>query len=112
MAVLRKLYSKLHLVVNEAKSAVASVFGRKFLGYSLWVAKGGVVKRRVADKPMATFKQRVRQLTRRSGGRSMPEVAQRLRPYVLGWKSYFGLSQTPRVWRELDEWLRHRLRAI
>jgi group II intron reverse transcriptase/maturase len=112
MAVLRKLYSKLHLVVNEAKSAVASVFGRKFLGYSLWVAKGGVVKRRVADKPMVTFKQRVRQLTRRSGGRSMPEVVQRLRPYVLGWKAYFGLSQTPRVWRELDEWLRHRLRAI
>jgi len=112
MAVLRKLYSKLHLVVNEAKSAVASVFGRKFLGYSLWVAKGGVVKRRVADKPMATFKQRIRQLRRRSGGRSMPEVVQRLRPYVLGWKAYFGLAQTPGVWRELDEWLRHRLRAI
>ena len=112
MAVLRKLYSKLHLTVNEAKSAVASVFGRKFLGYSFWVAKGGIVKRRVADKPMATFKQRVRQLTRRSGGRSMPEVVQRLRPYVLGWKAYFGLSQTPKVWRELDEWLRHRLRAI
>ena len=112
MAVLRKLYAKLHLTVNEAKSAVASVFGRKFLGYSFWVAKGAVVKRRVADKPMATFKQRVRQLTRRSGGRSMPEVVQRLRPYVLGWKAYFGLSQTPTVWRELDEWLRHRLRAI
>ena len=32
--------------------------------------------------------------------------------YLLGWKAYFGLSQTPRVWRELDEWLRHRLRAI
>jgi len=37
---------------------------------------------------------------------------QRLRPYVLGWKAYFGLAQTPGVWRELDEWLRHRLRAI
>jgi hypothetical protein len=85
MAVLRRLYGKLHLVVNEAKSAVASVFGRKFLGYSLWVAKGGVVKCRVADKPMATFKQRVRQLTRRSGGRSMPEVAQRLRQSVRSW---------------------------
>ena len=33
-------------------------------------------------------------------------------PYLLGWKAYFGLAQTPRVWRELDEWLRHRLRAI
>ncbi|MGH8830945.1 MAG: group II intron reverse transcriptase/maturase [Polaromonas sp.] len=112
MALLRKLYAKLHLQVNEAKSAIASVFGRKFLGYSLWVAKGAVVKRRVADKPMATFKQRIRQLTRRSGGRSVQDVVERLRPYVLGWKAYFGLSQTPRVWRGLDEWLRHRMRAI
>lgn len=35
-----------------------------------------------------------------------------LQSYLLGWKSYFGLAQTPRVWRELGEWLRHRLRAI
>ena len=112
MALLRRLYGKLHLTINEAKSAVASVFGRKFLGYSLWVARGSVVKRRVADKPMATFKQRVRQLSRRSGGRSIQQVVDRLRPYLLGWKAYFGLAQTPKVWRELDEWLRHRLRAI
>jgi RNA-directed DNA polymerase len=112
MKLLRSLYAKLHLTVNETKSAVASVFGRKFLGYSLWVAPKGVIKRRVANKPMATFKQRIRQLTRRSGGRSMGEVVQRLRPYMLGWKAYFRLSQTPKVWRKLDEWLRHRLRAI
>lgn len=112
MELLRGLYAKLHLTVNQTKSAVASVFGRKFLGYSLWVAKDGVVKFGVAAKPMATFKQRIRQLTRRSGGRSMGQVVQWLRPYVLGWKAYFGLSQTPRIWRTLDEWLRHRLRAI
>jgi RNA-directed DNA polymerase len=39
-------------------------------------------------------------------------VVDKLRPYLLGWKAYFGLAQTPQVWRELDEWLRHRLRAI
>jgi len=112
MALLRRLYGKLNLMVNEAKSAVTSVFGRKFLGYSFWVARGGEVKRRVADKPLATFKQRVRQLTTRSGGRSMRDVVDGLRPYLLGWKAYFGLAQTPGVWRELDEGLRHRLRAI
>jgi retron-type reverse transcriptase len=112
MALLRRLYARLRLTVNETKSAVASAFGRKFLGYSLWVAQGGEIKRRVADQPMAAFKQRVRQLTRRSGGRSMAETAARLRPYLLGWKAYFRLAQTPKVWRELDEWLRHRLRAI
>ena len=112
MALLQGMYAKLHLQVNQAKSAVASVFGRKFLGYSLWVSKGAEVKLRVANKPMATFKQRIRQLTRRSGGRSMDEVVQRLRPYMRGWKAYFGLAHTPRVWRRLDEWIRHRLRAI
>jgi RNA-directed DNA polymerase len=111
MALLRRCYAKLRLKVNETKSAVASVTGRKFLGYSFWFAKDGV-KRKVAAKPLATFKQRVRQLTRRSGGRSMTEVIERLRRYLLGWKAYFGLAQTPGIWRTLDEWLRHRLRAI
>ena len=42
----------------------------------------------------------------------MTQVVEKLRPNLLGWKAYFGLAQTPGVWRELDEWLRHRLRAI
>jgi RNA-directed DNA polymerase len=112
MAYLRTLYAKLKLQINEAKSAVASAFGRKFLGYALWVAKGREVKCAVAHKALDNFKARIRQLTRRSGGRSMGEVVDKLRPYLLGWKAYFGLAQTPKVWRRLDEWLRHRLRAI
>ena len=112
MAYLRKLYTGLKLQINEAKSAVASAFGRKFLGYALWVAKGREVKCKVADKPLQDFKVRIRQLTRRSGGRSMAQVVEKLRPYLLGWKAYFEMAQTPRVWRRLDEWLRHRLRAI
>jgi len=112
MALLRRLYGRLRLKVNETKSAVASVFGRKFLGYSLWVAPGGVVKRKVAAKPLLAFKRRIRELTRRSGGRSMKEVVERLRPYVLGWKAYFRMAQTPGVWSALEQWMRHRLRAI
>ncbi|MGF6550014.1 hypothetical protein QFZ96_006564 [Paraburkholderia youngii] len=42
----------------------------------------------------------------------MKDVVERLRPYVLGWRAYFRLAQTPRVWRTLDEWVRHRLRVI
>ena len=113
MNLLRKLYARLRLKVNETKSAVASVLtGRKFLGYSFWVAPKGVVKRRVSAKAVATFKQRVRALTRRSGGRSMQQVVERLRAYLLGWKGYFGLAQSKSLWPTLDEWIRHRLRAI
>ena len=110
---LRRLYGRLHLRINESKSAVASVFtGRKFLGFSFWMAPKGVVKRRIARKAVMAFRQRVRWLTRRSGGRSIQQVVDGLRPLLLGWRAYFGLAQTTGVWRELDEWIRHRLRAI
>jgi RNA-directed DNA polymerase len=112
MRLLRRLYGRLRLKVNEAKSTIASVFRRKFLGYSFWVAPGGKIKRRVASKAMATFKQRVRELTRRSCGRSLNEVVKQLRVYVLGWKAYFRLADTPGVWSDLDQWIRHRMRAI
>ena len=112
MVLLRSLYAGLKLQINEAKSAVGSALGRKFLGYALWVAKGREVKCAVAAKALDGFKARIRQLTRRSGGRSMAQVVEKLKAYLLGWKAYFGLAQTPKVWRELDEWLRHRLRAI
>jgi RNA-directed DNA polymerase len=112
MALLRRLYGRLHLTVNETKSAVAGVFGRKFLGYAFWVAPGGVVKRRIASKAIKTFKDRIRELTPRVTGRSMHTVTARLRSFVLGWKAYFRLAQAPSVWRALDEWMRHRLRAI
>ncbi len=111
MALLRRLYEELHLSVNESKSAVASAFGRKFLGYELWTARGEV-RRAVSYKAQKQFKQRIRWLTRRSCGRSLQQIADNLRPYLLGWKAYFTLSQTPAVWRKLDEWIRHRLRAI
>jgi RNA-directed DNA polymerase len=112
MALLLRLYGRLRLTVNQTKSAVASVFQRKFLGYSFWVAPGGKIKRRVADKPMAAFKQRVRERTRRSGGRSLDAVVKQMRDYVLGWKAYFRLADTPGVWSDLDKWIRHRMRAI
>ena len=109
---LRRLYERLHLKVNEAKTAVAPATGRKFLGYELWRSAGDRIKCAVARKALDTYKQRIRQLTRRSGGRSLPEVVERLRTYMPGWKGYFQLAQTPKVFCELDEWLRHRLRAV
>ena len=112
MRLLRRLFAKLKLVVNEDKSAVASVFTRKFLGFSFWVAKGRVVKRRIANKALKVMKTRVRWLTCRSCGRNLQQVADKLRSYLLGWKSYFRLADTPGVFRRLDQWIRHRLRAI
>ena len=112
MALLRRLYDRLRLQVNERKSAVASAFGRKFLGYGFWLSAQGEVKRWVASKALQAFKSRIRQLTPRNAGRSLSKVVEGLKGYLLGWKAYFGLSQTPRVMQRFDEWIRRRLRAI
>lgn len=112
METLRRLYAGLRLKVNEAKSAVARAWERTFLGYSFWVAKGREVKRRVAPKALAAMKARVRRITSRNGGRGMNTVVQELKGYLTGWKEYFRLADTPGVLRGLDEWLRHRVRAV
>jgi len=85
MQTLRRLYARLRLRINESKSAVAYVRNRKFLGYTFWVAPKGEVKRRVASKSLEAMKARVRQLTRRSRGRSVAQVCEDLRVYLTGW---------------------------
>lgn len=112
MDALKGLYSRLRLRINEEKSAVDTVWRRKFLGYSFWVAKGGKVKRRVADKALKAMKERVRQITRRTGGRSLERVTKELGEYLRGWKGYFSLSETSGIFRSLDEWIRRRIRMV
>lgn len=108
-SVSRFLAGKLRLKVNEAKSAVARPEERKFLGFS--IANDGS-ERRIAPKALATFKAQIRDMTRRTRGISLPQVIEELRPYLIGWRGYFGFCQTPSVLRALDEWIRRRLRAI
>jgi RNA-directed DNA polymerase len=112
MAGLIQLYAQLKLRVNPAKSAVAPARDRSFLGYSFWYAPGKIVKRRVAPKALEKMKERVREITSRSGGRSLTQVGSLLRSYLLGWKSYFRLADTPNVFADVDKWLHRRLRML
>ena len=109
---MRKLYARLHLMVNEKKTEVGSVFGRKFLGFCLRQWSGNTVKIDVAPKAIQTFKQHIRTMTKRVGGKSMSQVAEQMRKYLPGWKAYFRLAQSPQTFKGLDSWIRHRLRAI
>ena len=112
LATLKRRFARLRLEVNEAKSTVARAWERKFLGYSFWVATGRVIRPRVAPAALAEMKARVRNITRRNGGRSMTTVGAELGSYLTGWKLYFQLAETPRVFEDLDKWLRHRLRTL
>jgi len=106
----RFLAKRLRLKVNKAKSAVAKPSVRKFLGFSF--TYGSEPRRRIAPQAIARFKARVRELTRRTCGRSLAQIVKELSVYLTGWRGYFGFCQTPSVLRALDEWLRRRLRAI
>jgi RNA-directed DNA polymerase len=106
-SVSRFLTGKLRLKVNEAKSAVARPEERKFLGFS--IANDGS-ERRIAPKALATFKARIRDITRRTRGISLPRVIEELTPYLIGWRGYFGFCQTPQELTKLEAWIRRRLR--
>jgi RNA-directed DNA polymerase len=100
---------KLKLKVNEQKSAVSQPSKRKFLGFSFtWHREP---KRRIAPKAIARFKQRVRELTRRTRGVRVETMVAQLSRYLTGWRGYFRFCQTPTVLRKLEEWTRRRLRS-
>jgi group II intron reverse transcriptase/maturase len=109
---LRAMYGRLHLRINESKSAVAPATTRDFLGYAFWDGPGKRVRLRVSKKALGKMKGRVRQITGRQGGRSLPQVVGELRSYLTGWRNYFGLASTPRIFADLDQWIRRRLRAL
>lgn len=111
MAAMRRMYGRLRLRVNESKSAVAWADTRKILGYSLW-RHGRIVKIRVAPQALETFRRKVRELTNRNRGASLRTVVSDLAVYLRGWKQYFHLAQTPRIFRDLDRWIRRRLRML
>ncbi|WP_435529874.1 group II intron reverse transcriptase/maturase [Paraburkholderia caribensis] len=104
------LTGKLKLKVNEAKSAVAWPHTRKFLGFTF--SNQAQVKRRIAPKALARFKDRIRELTQRTRGVSVDQMIGTLKRYLTGWRGYFGYCETPGVLRKLDEWIRRRIRCF
>jgi RNA-directed DNA polymerase len=107
----RFITKRLKLKVNESKSAVDHPQNRSFLGFSF--TGGRAAKRRkIAPKALARFKARVKVLTRRNQGRSLGQVIITLSAYLRGWRGYFGFCQTSKVLRDLDSWIRHRLRCL
>jgi RNA-directed DNA polymerase len=104
------LAKRLKLKINKAKSAVARPAKRKFLGFSF--TSGTRPRRRIAPQSLARFRSRVRELTRRTRGSSLAQIIKELSVYLIGWRGYFGVCETPSVLHKLDKWTRRRLRAI
>ena len=103
----RFLEVKLKLKVNEAKSTVAQVSERKFLGYRL-LTDGRLS---LAPESLKRARDKVRALSKRSRGRSFEQVVSELNVFLKGWYNYFKLIETYSVFTQLDGWIRRKLRC-
>jgi RNA-directed DNA polymerase len=101
---------RLKLKVNQATSAVARPWQRKFLGFSFTGEQEP--RRRIASKAIARFKQRIRKQTRRTRDISLAQMVKEIATYLRGWLGYFDDCQTPSVLQSLESWLCRRLRSV
>lgn len=105
------LEQKLFLKVNQEKSQVAYVRNIKFLGYGFYVYKGkGRI--RVHHKSVQKLKDKIRGITGRSNGMSIEHRKERLNQVIRGWVNYFKLADMKSLTKELDEWVRSRIRML
>lgn len=109
MTTMRKELAKLRLRINEAKSAVDRPANRRFLGFTF---RGRESRRRVSPRAIEKAKDRIRALTNRNRGASVATVVKDLTTYLRGWGPYFGLCEVPTPRRDLDGWIRARLRLL
>ena len=101
------LGKRLKLRVNQEKSAVAETSDRQFLGYRI-TAEGKLC---LSPKSLKRAKDRIRQITRRNQSNNLEHVIKRLNAYLLGWGNYFKLTDNVYVQRDLDSWIRRKLRC-
>ena len=107
-SVTRWIEDTLRLTVNPRKSAVDRPYKRTFLGFT--VSRNGA-KLKVADKAIDKLKHHIRTLTRRTRGRRLEHIVAELRKALLGWKAYFGIAELLSPLRDIDKWIRRKLRC-
>ena len=110
----RFIEKRLRLVINEEKSAVARPSERHFLGFRLCVAEDGTVEVHLSRKAKSRMDTRIRELTPRTYGQSLPSLFVRANEYLQGWFHYFKLvtGDGALLMPRFDAHIRRRIRAI
>ncbi|MCQ2432540.1 MAG: group II intron reverse transcriptase/maturase, partial [Clostridia bacterium] len=102
---------KLFLKVNREKTVVAYAGKIKFLGYGFYKnAKGFCL--RVHEKSKAKMKAKVKELTSRRNVNSYEEWKEALTRFVIGWVNYYKLASMKEYLKDIDEWMRRRIRMV
>src|ERR671919_261952 len=107
-SVTRFIEDALRLTVNARKSAVDRPWKRRFLDFTV---SRNEAKLKVAEKAIDKLKAEVRQLTRRTRSYRLVDIVAELRDALLGWKAYFGIAEVLSPLRDVDKWIRRKLRC-
>jgi len=99
--------NKLKLKVNPDKSKVCEVMESKFLGYTI-LNNGMLV---VSKQALLRLKQNVREVTKRNRGVSLEQIIVELNQKLRGWLNYFRYAKCHKLVRNLDAWIRRKLRC-
>lgn len=100
--------NKLKLKVNEQKSVVCEVNKTVLLGHTI-LKDGNLI---IAKENVERFKTSIRQITKRNRGISFEQLITELNPKLRGWFEYFKHTKSTSLFRELDAWIRRKLRCF
>ena len=97
---------KLRLPINTDKSKISALY-TSYLGFRLKC--DGQIS--IAKENIANLKNKVRFITKRNRAWSIKFIIKMLNRVIRGWFHYFKIASAKRVFRELDSWMRRRLRT-
>ena len=110
-SVTRFLTRRMKLKVNTDKSGVDRPCRSKLLGFTFTDSVNKPLIR-LHWKTVKRLKERIRELTSRSCGRSLQRVVSELMRFLRGWWNYFGIIESRNRLRGLRGWIHRRLRSL
>jgi group II intron reverse transcriptase/maturase len=110
---LKKLLVKLKLQLSETKTKIVNSEEEEFefLGFKFRIRRGKI-RITPRDKSVEKFKDSVKQLTRRHQPIKPEQMVGRLNWTIRGWGNYFKIGDVKTLYKELDIWVRMRVRCF
>ena len=108
-SVIRWLEEKLRVQVNVTKTKVCRPNDTKYLGFSFY-SRNGKWRPKPHLKSVQKFKEKLHGYSKRSWSVSMDYRIAKLNPVIRGWINYFRICDMKSLMKEMDSWLRVRIR--
>lgn len=111
-SIVKFLYERLKLKVNQSKSAVDRPGNRKFLGFTF--TQGKEPNRiKVHESRTKRIRDKIKEITKRMKSSKLTDsIPKLLLPVTRGWANYFKIAEEHYAFMNLDGWIRRKIRAL